>query len=402
MEKKLDSMQLSSSSLSESPDDERNGRSNDKKKQTAPVVYSTPQKSERSKSPSFDVENENGFGDIATEKTELFPVSASPKVFNSANSNRGNKSYDEGFPSDNVTQPENDSPGKYAKNTRKMNLVNSIDAFEQSFSIDFPDSFTPKESNNFTSSPGSKSSQKPYNPFFATPEKQNSRSDSRSSQMETTGDPSRVSPMEYRTPPKNPKHEVLAFDKNERDSRPKRPEKTTPSSARARYERVLGQSSTQGKHLTANEADKKSSGGNGPNPLQNPNPLQRRIQQRKRLDKNLESMSNASSTSKSSAELTSALDQKHQSRKEMSNILDEFENIENGATMAAPQPSSASKFSGPIKSLRRRSVKKPISYAEPPLNTKLRRGDTFFPKTSPNDAQNQVPNVTIQSAVVSP
>ncbi len=396
MEKVLDRMQLSSSSLSESPDDERNDRIKDKKKQTAPVMYSTPKKSERSKSPSFDVENENGFGDIATEKTELFPVSASPKVFNSTNSNRGNKSYDEGFPSDIVTQPENDSPGKYAKNTRKMNLVNSIDAFEQSFSVDFPDSFTPKESNNITSSPGSKSSQKPYNPFFATPEKQNSRADSRPSQLETTGEPTRVSPTEYRTPPKNLKNAVLAFDKNERDSRPKRPEKTTPSSARARYERVLGQSSTQGKHPASNEAEKKSSGGNSPNPLQ------RRIQQRKRLDKNLESMSNASSTSKSSAELTSALDQKHQSRKEMSSILDEFENIENGATQAAPQPSSASKFSGPIKSLRRRSVKKPISYAEPPLNTKLRRGDTFFPKTSPNDAQNHAPNVTIQSAVVSP
>ena len=51
----------------------------------------------------------------------------------------------------------------------------------------------------------------------------------------------------------------------------------------------------------------------------------------------------------------------------------------------------------PIKSLRR-NVKKPVSYAEPALNTKLRRGDTFFPKMSD---QNQMPNA-IQPAVVSP
>jgi hypothetical protein len=71
-----------------------------------------------------------------------------------------------------------------------------------------------------------------------------------------------------------------------------------------------------------------------------------------------------------------------------------------------------SSFQGPIKSLRRRGVKKLISYAEPPLNTKLRRGDTFFPKTSPNmtdgdddngcDDHNQVPNRVHPAAVVSP
>jgi len=389
---------IASSRTNDGPDDElMNERSKDKQRQKEPVLYSTPKKSDSSKSP-FNLENGDGFGDTANDKSELFPVSASPKVFKS---NRENKSYDEGFPLDTLDKSESDSQGKYAK-PKQMNFMNSIDAFEHSFSTDFPDSFTPKESNNYTSSP--RSGQKPYNPFFATPEKQNSRSDSRSygpsQQVEMNAE--KVSPIDYRTPPKNGKPVPTSpLEKSDRDSRPKRPEKTIPYSARARYERVLAprsESSTQSKHpVVGNEAEKKTSNGHSPGALR------RRMQQRKQLGKNLESMPNGVTKTKPEVE-PSPTEQKHQSRKEIVDILDTFENIENvenGTTEA--KPASASRFSGPIKSLRRRSVKKPISYAEPPLNTKLRRGDTFFPKTNPDmTTEAQVPNVIQTSAVVSP
>ncbi len=397
-EEEIEVNNISSSRTNDGPDDElTNNRSKEKQRKKEPVLYSTPKKSDSSKSP-FNLENGDGFGDMASDKKELFPVSASPKVFKS---NRDNKSYDEGFPSDGIDKSENDNIGKYAK-PKQMNFMNSIDAFEQSFSTDFPDSFTPKESNNYTSSP--RSGQKPYNPFFATPEKQNSRGDSRShgpsKQVETNAE--KVSPIDYRTPPKDGKSvPAPTFEKNDKDSRPKRPEKTIPYSARARYERVLAprsESSTQSKHpVVGNEAEKKTSSGNSPGALR------RRMQQRKQLDKNLESISNGVTMNKPVVE-PSPSEQKHQSRKEIVDILDTFENIENveNGTLE-PKPSSASRFSGPIKSLRRRSVKKPISYAEPPLNTKLRRGDTFFPKTNPDmTTEAQVPNVIQTSAVVSP
>ena len=378
---------LTSSSQDLGPDDENNDPTKDKNTQKLPVVYSTPKKSERPKSSSFQIENGDGFDDAVTGKVELFPISASPKVFN--NKARGNKSYDEGFPSDTI---ERDNQGKYETPKPKLNLMNSIHAFEQSFSIDFPDSFTPKEGNSDASSPASGSGQKIYNPFFATPEKPTSES-------------SKMPQTEYRTPSKNGNDVPSMFDNNDKDFRPTRPEKTIPSPARARYERALGPrivSSTQSKQPIGNEVEKSvSSGGN------NTGVIYRRMQQRKRLGKNLESVSIGVIPVRRSVESSSSSEQKHQTRDDIVNIVDAFEQneSENADAGKVQQSSTASRFTGPIKSLRRRSVRKPISYAEPALNTKLRRGDTFFPKTSPDisdDAQNEVPNVIQTTAVVSP
>ena len=177
--------------------------------------------------------------------------------------------------------------------------------------------------------------------------------------------------------------------------------------ARARYERASGpriESSTQNIQPTGNEVEKK-----GSLDRNTPGALQRRMQQRKRLDKNLQSISNGSTTVGPLAD-SSPSEKKHQTRKDIVDIVDAFEHTESENTNEekAQKSSTASRFSGPIKSLRRRSVNKPISYAEPPLNTKLRRGDTFFPKTRPDmmgmeNAQNQVPNVIqTTTAVVSP
>lgn len=48
-------------------------------------------------------------------------------------------------------------------------------------------------------------------------------------------------------------------------------------------------------------------------------------------------------------------------------------------------PSSAGSSARYSALKQRRSVKQPVSYAEPPLNTKVRRGDVFFPRTENED-----------------
>jgi len=390
----VDSIKLASSTLSEGPEDEMDHLSEGKNTQKLPIVYSTPKKSERPKSSQFQEESDNEFGKTTAEKAGLFPFSASPQMFNksNSNSNRDKKSYDEGFPSDTIDQPESNNNGKYAKFKPKMTLSTSIDAFEKSFSTDFSDSFTPKEGNSNGSLQSSGSGEKIYDPFFGTPPKPKSQT-------------------EYLTPPNNAKKLPLTnttnTDKNDKDEvRPKRPEKTIPSATRARYERALGpkvESSTRSQQPIGNEAEKSSS-----SVSTNTGPLYRRMQKKKRLDENLESISNGSTTKGRSA---STLTPNHHAILDM---VDSFEENGSGNTYVVKeqQSLSPSRFQGPIKSLRRRSVSKPISYAEPKLNTKLRRGDTFFPKTGPNmtvedgdngcDDHNQVPNRVQPPAVVSP
>jgi hypothetical protein len=46
---------------------------------------------------------------------------------------------------------------------------------------------------------------------------------------------------------------------------------------------------------------------------------------------------------------------------------------------------AAARYMDSIKA--RRSVKQPVSYAEPSLNSKLRRGDVYFPKTTPESSR---------------
>jgi hypothetical protein len=393
----VDSIKLASSTLSEGPEDEMDDISKGKNTQTLPIVYSTPKKSERSKSSQFEEESDNEFGKATAEKGGLFPFSASPQMFNksNSNSNRDQKSYDEGFPSDTIDQPKSDDNGKYAKFKPKMTLSTSIDAFEKSFSTDFPDSFTPKEGNSNGSLRSSGSGEKIYDPFFGTPPKPKSQT-------------------EYTTPPNNAKKLPLTnttnTDKNDKDEvQPKRPEKTIPFASRARYERALGpkvESSTRSQQSIENVAEKSS-----PSISTNTGPLFRRMQKKKRLDQNLESISNGSTTKGRSIESSSPLTPNHNAILDM---VDAFEENGSGNThvVKEQQSLSPSRFQGPIKSLRRRSVSKPISYAEPKLNTKLRRGDTFFPKAGPNmtvedgdngcDDHNQVPNRVQTPAVVSP
>lgn len=403
-----ESIALASSTLNETPENEKEnlGKNEKKQKQKLPFVYSTPKISDRSQSIDRDV---------------LFPFSASPQVFNKSNPNRVNRSYDEEFPSDKIEQNDSTGDGKNTNSQRQLNLMNSIDAFEQSFSIDFPESFTPKENNK--GAPSSGSGQKIYNPFFATPEKRKQGEDSyvyiTPKEEKKTPEPLEKSDIEYKTPPKSANNaptttaDNAAIVSDEKEQLPKRPGKVTPSAARARYERALSSSRDLNNASISNDAiigAEKTSSSESDN---SPTALFRRIQQKKRLDMNLEGISKGDGPVSESPSPISSSDEIQQPRTSIVDIVDSFEQTASeNRDGGKEQKSSSSRFQGPIRSLRRRSVKTPISYAEPALNTKLRRGDTFFPKNGPmmtgNEAdsdgqsQNQAMNVIPPAAVVSP
>lgn len=379
----LDSIALAPSTLSESP--EKVGGREDKEQEQLDV-YSTPKKSERPTGDTFPDAVRNDAVNTSADRDGLFPFSASPQVFADSNTNNASKSYDEAFPSDSIEQSD-------PKSQRRLNLMNSVDAFEQSFSIDFSDSFSPKEGNS--SGPG----EKIYNPFFATPEKQKSRAEldgfSTPKEEKKTGEPTDALDLEPTTPPKAFKstHEVINNDTDSSEHRPKRPEKINSAAARARYVRALGPRAESSRNDKSLPAESNS----------NPTALSRRIQQKKLLDKNLQAISKSGGATPEFA----SNDKAQKSRNSIIDIVDAFEENPGSINDEAKQqkPSIASRFQGPIKSLRRRAVKKPISYAEPPLNTKLRRGDTFFPKTSPamtEGDQNQAPNGISTTPIVSP
>lgn len=397
----------------------------------SPMVYSTPKRSERLWAPKFNLPGIDGSSD-----QNIFPFSASPKTV--MPSGHKQQSYNEEFPSDIIDQPSHS--GSYDSSIHsqqpKLSLVNSIDAFEKSFNTNFPDSFTPKES----SSSGTKetSATEIYNPFIATPErrvgKMSPSVDSNEAESPIGRRKTGEDPYTYRTPEEKKCDEpeasyrddavnctVETYETPPRDEKtiggavfcsssgdPGRPEKTMSSAARARYERAL-----QPRKKDDNQA---------PSPPQkagSSSALLRRIQ-KKRVDNQHQHVRGESEPEISSnvAPSLSQIEAEVSPRRSMSesiiDIVDTYEdppgeadqqrkqNVNFPITSIAASPrvvngvqSIASRL-GNIKSLRR-NVKKPVSYAEPALNTKLRRGDTFFPKTAPQASQS--PN---KSGLVTP
>jgi len=68
--------------------------------------------------------------------------------------------------------------------------------------------------------------------------------------------------------------------------------------------------------------------------------------------------------------------------------LDAIANASSGQ-LSEPTPAPATISSEEAGGGRRRSVKQPVSYAEPALNTKLRRGHDFFPKKEENPPESE-------------
>lgn len=305
-----------------------------------PSVYTTPKRGDKW-APNLQGPSAKMRG--GDDEGGLFPHSASPQLFAVKH-----KSYNEEFPSD-ISNGKEDGSGAFpsvASQQRKMNLLNSIDAFEQSFSVDFPDSFTPKEDNQ---GPGVQKNSKLdiYNPFFSTPERSVGRSrrnadpfGDEDEEEKKTNEPSDYRSSNYETPPRIPRVKVASAGE------PPRPEKSGSSAARERYEKAL--QPRQGAPIS----DKSS----------NPSAL---------LGRNQNNRSNNQAAE--SGETLNVAKDRGTSKTSVVDIVDAFEGCIDSTQDSSDKSSSRLSL--------RRNVKQPISYAEPALNTKLRQGDTFFPKT---------------------
>ena len=364
-------------------------------KETTTKMYSTPKRSDRSWTPSFGIHRDEN--EHEADGT-IFPFSASPQAQAGGRLGRPKReadSYEEGFPSDIIDGASDTSPVAVGK--RQVSLVNSIDDFEKSFATDFPDSFTPKE--NVVSTTKDSETKDIYNPFFATPERTSIIGKTRSgtdTDVMPTNNTVASSPIDkktggseslsiYRTPEEKktdepndstpyvtpPRDHTTEHEVKTNGSDPGRPEKTTSSAARARYERAL-------QPRKKNDLQPSLSSGN-----------EGRLQISANTPPSLSQIENAVSVARTNSD--SVLD-----------IVDAYESPSSAGTdqkrsqnkpivITAPSrdtskvgsrggQSISARLSG-VRSLRR-SVKQPISYAEPALNTKLRRGDKFFPKSS--------------------
>jgi hypothetical protein len=487
-----------------------------KKDDPLPVVYSTPKRSTDRWTPSFhDTDRTDG-------SSGLFPFSASPKTFTSHSSpNHNPASYNEGFPSD-ITKkphwsrppggrrysgtPEGDDPeeeqdcgdsdelsvptmpnsGSFSPTSvtpqqRKVNLISSIDAFEQSFATDFPDSFTPKEGVTTSDRKGTKG--EIYNPYVPTPERLLGRI-TRSPQSESLNNTNSSSSSETVDGPASPLvrlktsagqslYDLISDEKKIDDTRlqyegdnndhmmfetppkgekvglsaggdvavvePGRPEKTMSSAARARYERALQPrhenkvpslrpigNSSKNRAATTEEAAAVTKPSSSSNNVVADNgstsALLQRIQQ-KRTSK-VVGQNNSQHISVEGAYHHHPTSRQEVSPQESSvvNVVNDYEETKGGdngersprmrkdsfdgvdssssTNREKVQNSFQQSISARILSIKsaRRSVKQPVSYAEPPLNTKLRRGDTYFTKPgSPTQGL-----MTRSTAVVSP
>jgi Shugoshin C terminus len=394
----------------------------------SPTLYSTPKRSERSWAPKFQIPGDEDLGD-----KDIFSFSSSPQKIGGVSKFSYN---DEEFPSDVINM--NAATPSSVNGRSNLCLVNSIDDFEKSFSTDFPDSFTPKESEVTKLT----STKEIYNPFSATPERSNThrmpRADGvsvdtihdgaigdalspddrrkidvcRSSYVCRTPEEKKTygpedhaamdsTPDTYETPPRD---ENVVARENAVDD-PGRPEKTTSSAARARYERALQPRKKN------DEQTQQPSSPQEQNPPMGAEDAHWNSSTRSDSEQELAALEQeiASNTPPSLSQIEAEVSPPRTTMSEsILDIVDAYESppsisdeqrrqeppadipittrvevdpcITHDKNNGVSVQSIASRLSN-VRSLRR-NVKKPISYAEPALNTKLRRGDKFFPKTS--------------------
>lgn len=363
-----------------------------KKTEKPPKVFSTPKKrvSPKNSTPQDkSVTNTN-------ETAPFFPYSASPKSVTPRS-----KTYEDEFPSDIVEK------SKLSKSLKENVVVSvgNIDAFEASFDTAFPDSFSPSEESQHSieNSEDSPTLNGVYNPFFNSPDRSGSQSKIVESDDSSPKTPE-IQPKDEKTPWQEkyntPPRDVLRAVSP--SSEPKRPGKTPSAEARAKYDKVL-----QPKKREDSETDISSDLPNENQPKEanmlpaktSPSPLLKRIHQ-KRMNQRLNSASDTKNPI-ASPEIIS----KQQSSPEAELRTPEPVLVQHDTSLAKSEVgeplvetpgkvsvlAAISRINSQVESRKtkaaqlhalknRRSVKQPISYAEPALNTKLRQGDTYFQK----------------------
>eukprot|EP00934_Nitzschia_sp_Nitz4_P009181 Nitzschia sp. Nitz4//scaffold47_size129522//125277//127273//NITZ4_003573-RA/size129522-snap-gene-0.204-mRNA-1//-1//CDS//3329552866//9171//frame0 len=343
-----------------------------------PKVFSTPNRPREGRwTPRID-------DAPGSEPPSFFPKSASP----SGPSSPFRRNYNEEFPTD--IQPQR-TPSKStpSQESRGVITMNSIDAFEASFNTTFPDSF-PKDG---SSARKKKTSTEIYNPFAPSParkpdrgtppspepamERNASTGSSRANDPPLVHSPEVVrtarladtepfsQPNQYQTPTKR-SSEPAAVSSAE----PPRPQKVASSESRARYEKAMQPRPEPVDCNSTHSSSNHSSHSNQSAALAqgSPSSLLQRIQERRKQ-----------------RESGDAPDPSPRMLAPPSPFHTATTTTTTTSTPSpAPTPSeepatTARTISARLNAIKRRT-KQPISYAEPALNTKLRQGDTFFPK----------------------
>eukprot|EP00980_Cylindrotheca_fusiformis_P022456 scaffold9308_cov115-Cylindrotheca_fusiformis.AAC.19 len=381
------------------------------------VYYSTPKKRTGpiQISPSED--------DAYSPTMNLFPLSASPNVRSESRND-----YDDELPAD-IVDPNiaNKSPGLHLteqdiqsddeqssssttmaimEEERGLVSTASIDEFEASFDATFPTNFSSQTDQDSGSDLEEESPYDPFAPSTESPDRPSSRQQG-GSHLELSPADSHGSPdcqtvkngpwnedlalhntESYSTPPKNG---IGGATTDTGEDQPKRPEKTPSAEARAQYDRALqprhsnpvaapsppaqsDQNHIKGVSLLAPSPSNEAASAS-------PSPLLKRIQER-RMKKEVSRQNSMPSPNVPKPGFL-----RHHSAPEPSNEGRPFTTHKPLASaegrLNVPAPASTGGHhtkDSRTKTLRRRSVKQPISYSEPPLNTKLRQGHVFFQK----------------------
>lgn len=391
-----------------------------------PRVYSTPNRNRKEDRWTPNIDSTPGQKERDPDGMTLFPHSASPKV---GGTNR-QRNYNEEFPADILPQPssasqrtnvglvnqlsdddddeEEDgygipSPTRAGILDRHSGMItlNSIDAFEASFDTTFPSTFAQNRSNRESQT------SEIYNPFAPSPARSIGRASpstppSHSRDMDispevvrtintSNGSPFATPPSSYRPEPEwdnNLQYETPPKDRPSPEKtphgEPSRPHKTASAEARARYEKALqprGSNSLSSQASTTTtdavappESDTHKSGGFL---MGSPSKLLKLIQERRKQkenpveektpERNIIGPGSPSGFSLTQENVVPLSEEKQE----------HF--VEESDDEGSPEPRSMASRLNVMKN--RRTVKQPISYAEPALNTKIRQGHSYFPKS---------------------